>query len=71
MFAIDRIEGNLAVCENLDTGEIINLPTTKFPDSICEGELFEIENQEIVMVRPLEKEAHAKRISEKMKSLWI
>ena len=71
MFVIDRIEGDLVVCENLKTGEIKNFSLKAFPNNIFEGELFEIENEEIVVLSHCEMCTCKKRIRDKMNSLWI
>ncbi len=43
-FSIDRFEGNFAVCENLETGEIINIEKSLLPENIKEGSILKYEN---------------------------
>lgn len=38
-FVIDRFEGNFAICENLKTKEIINIPISKLSNNIKENDI--------------------------------
>ncbi len=38
-YSIDRFEGNYAVCENLKTKEIINIPILELPKDIKESDI--------------------------------
>ena len=42
VLSIDRFEGNIAVCE-LENGEMINISKEKFPYSIIEGDVINVE----------------------------
>ncbi len=42
VLSIDRFEGNLAVCE-LDNGEMVNVSRDKFPYSVSEGDIINVE----------------------------
>lgn len=43
-FAVDRIEDGVVVCENLDTGERIEVSSLEFPFSLYEGSILILEN---------------------------
>lgn len=66
---VDRIEGNLAVCENLETREIIQIEIQKLPKGIEEGTVIKFENNEYLIDEEEEKQRR-KRIEEKMNRLW-
>ena len=48
-FSVDRFEGNFAVCENLKTGEMINIPRVELPENIQEGSILKFENGKYVL----------------------
>lgn len=43
-FAIDRFEGKFAICENLKTKEIINIPSYKLPSHTKESDIITLRN---------------------------
>lgn len=43
-FAIDRFEENFAVCENLETNEIINIEKNLLPANCKKGDIIKFEN---------------------------
>ena len=43
-FSIDRFEENFAVCENLETGEFLNIPIYDLPQNAKEGSVIKFEN---------------------------
>lgn len=43
-FSVDRFEENFAVCENIKTGEITNIPIEVLPDNIEEGSILKFKN---------------------------
>ena len=43
-FSIDRFEGEFAVCENLKTGEMINIKKDLLPENAKEGSIIKYEN---------------------------
>lgn len=53
-YAIDRFENNLAILENLETKEIIEIDVKKLPSNICEGSILVEDNG--VYVRDLSTE---------------
>jgi len=63
-FTIDRFEGDVAVLENRDTGEMLNVNKKDIPQDAKEGTILklkiDIEEQKIV----------EDRIKNKMKNLW-
>ena len=68
-FTIDRFEGDYAICENRQTGEMVEIEKEKLPDGIKEGTIIKKEND--IYVEDLEEtENVAKRIKEKMDNLW-
>ncbi len=62
---IDRIEGNIAVCE-LETGNMLDIPLDKLPMGAKEGTKLE-ETDGVYTF--LDNSADRKRIQEKMKRL--
>lgn len=43
-YSIDRFEENFAICENLSTGEFINIEKNLLPSDIKEGTILKYEN---------------------------
>lgn len=66
---IDRIEENLAVCENLETREMIQIEIQKLPSGIKEGTVIKFEGNEYLIDKD-EENQRRKRIEEKMNRLW-
>lgn len=48
-FSIDRFEGNFAVCENLNTGEFVNIPKEELPGNCEEGSILKYENNKFIL----------------------
>ena len=48
-FSIDRFEGDFAICENKQTGEMLNIPKTELPSNISEGDIIKFENGKYVL----------------------
>lgn len=48
-FSIDRFEGNFAVCENRQTGEIINIPIENLPENAKPGSILKFENNKYIL----------------------
>lgn len=67
-YSVDRIEGNIAVLEELDTGNIIEVPTLKLPHFIEDGTVVRYENDEYVVDKS-EEEIRRNRIQEKLERL--
>ena len=66
-YAVDRIEGDYAVLEDLETGEIINIELTKLPN-VRETDVLVFENGEY-KIDESAKEERIKTIRDKMNSL--
>lgn len=67
-FAVDRIEKNIVICQNLKTEEIYEFNLDSMPDDIEEGAIIKYIHNKFM----LDKKAYNKRkkeIEEKMKKL--
>ena len=67
-FAVDRIEKNIVICQNLKTEEIYEFNLDSMPDDIEEGAIIKYIHNKFM----LDKRAYNKRkkeIEEKMKKL--
>lgn len=60
MYAIDRIEENIAICEHLKTKEIVEIPIYLLPPTITEGSIISMKNETYIH----EKEIETKRKEE-------
>lgn len=60
VFSVDRFESDFAVCENRETGEMINIEKTLLPENIKEGSIIKCENGKFV----LDNEATSKKQAE-------
>lgn len=56
MYAIDRIENDIVIAENLKTKEKIELKINEFPFELKEGTIFSIENNNIIKQEKTEQE---------------
>lgn len=65
--AIDRIEGDIAVCENRKTKEMRNISLSELPKGIREGSILKWQNGKYELDESRETE---KRIEQKMKDVW-
>ena len=69
-FIIDRIEGQIAVCENIETKEIVNISIHNLPEEARrDGACIYEENGEYREDKAFEEERR-QRIEEKRKLLW-
>ena len=66
---IDRFEGNLAVCENRETGEMMNIDISKLPENIEEGDVLKLENNKYQIDEEKRKEIED-RITNKLQDLF-
>lgn len=67
-YIIDRIEKNIVVCENQDTGKMEEYNIEQFPQDIKEGDCIElIENKFVIDVDETKK--RKEKIDELMKKL--
>lgn len=67
-FAIDRIEENIAVCQNLETKEMIEVTIDKLPKDIKDGTILLLEDNEYKLDLT-EEEIRRKRIQERFNRL--
>lgn len=68
-YTVDRFEGDIAVIENRDTGEMININKNDLPNDIQEGSILKINNGKYEI--DLEEEKNTEqRIKDKMNKLW-
>lgn len=49
IFSIDRFEGDFAVCENKQTGEMLSIHRTELPQNISEGDIIKFENGKYIL----------------------
>ena len=68
-FTIDRIEDNIAVLENRETKEIVNVDISKLPQNINEGEILNKINGKYILDKDKTEEV-SNRIKNKMNNLW-
>ena len=66
---VDRIENNIAICENRENGIIIKIDVSKLPDNIKNGSIIKYIDGNYRL--DLEEEKNIEeRIAEKMKNIW-
>ena len=67
VLVVDRIEGDIAVCENRKTGKMQNIYRSELPEDIQEGNILKWQNgkYEIDTSKGIEN-----RIEQKMKDVW-
>lgn len=68
-YTIDRFEGDLAVCEDRKTKEMINIKRKDLPEDSREGSILKLKNGKFELDLE-EEEKVEKRIKEKMDNLW-
>lgn len=69
VYTIDRFEGDLAVCEDRKTKEMINIKRKDLPEYSREGSILKLNNGKFELDLE-EEEKVEKRIKEKMDNLW-
>ena len=47
--SIDRFENKFAVCENKETGEILNIPICELPENVKEGSIIIFKNGKYIL----------------------
>ena len=67
-YALDRIEENIAILENIQTGEKIKVSIFKLPQNLHEGTILKEENNTYIIDNQ-EEEKRRKEIEEKFKKL--
>ena len=68
-FAIDRIEGNIAVCQNIENKEIVQIDVCNLPKEIKEGSVIFFDGKDYLLDEEEENKIR-KRIQDKMNKLW-
>ena len=66
---IDRFENDIAVCENRQTKEMINVKAEELPEGAREGNILIRKEGKFVLNQGKEQEI-SERIKEKMDNLW-
>lgn len=67
-FVIDRVENNIAVLENIENNEIINVDINELPKKAKEKDVIFYNGNEYILDN-FEKEERIRKIEEKMKKL--
>lgn len=67
-YVVDRIENNICVIQNLETGEIINIEKTLLPSDVKEKDVL-IKNNDEYELDSKEKEDRIELIRKKMEKL--
>lgn len=68
-YVIDRFEGDIAICENRDTKEILKINKKELPKNAKEGNIIRKIDSKFRIDENLEREI-SDRIREKMEDLW-
>lgn len=68
-YVIDRFEGDIAICENRDTKEILKINKKDLPKDVVEGTIIKQINSKFEKDIILQKEI-SNRIRAKMDDLW-
>ena len=66
---VDRIEGDIAVCENRSNGVMINIQLSKLPGNVREGSVIKYYDGKYRLDSDEQKNIED-RIKDKMDSLW-
>lgn len=69
ILVIDRFESNFAICENRETGEMVNIEKQKLPDNISEGDVLKIVDNEFIIDEQTKKEIE-ERIKRKVSNIF-
>lgn len=69
ILTIDRIEENIAVCEDRETRVMFNIDISKLPENVKEGDVIRYENNEFKLDTQAQEEIED-RIQEKTKNLF-
>jgi hypothetical protein len=67
-YAVDRIENNIAILENIEDKNIIEISLDLLPNGVKEKDILKLENENYVLDND-EKEERLRRIKEKMERL--
>lgn len=59
-YIVDRFEGNTAVCENSETGQISSFDITQLPSGVREGDVIEVTDGEFTVSNNETKDRRSK-----------
>lgn len=48
-YSVDRFEGEFAICENIQTGEMVNIKKSLLPENVKEGSIIKYENGNYIL----------------------
>lgn len=68
-YTIDRFEGDFAVCEDRETGEMVDFKREELPQNAKEGNILKYSNGKFELDIEKEQEV-SERIKQKMNDLW-
>lgn len=69
-YIIDRIENDIAICQNPESKEIIEVDIEELPQEAKEGSVIILEDAKYTIDKKEEMKIR-NRIEDKMKKLWI
>lgn len=69
ILVVDRIEEDIAVCENRDNKRIFNIRLSRLPEGTREGTVLKYSFRKFTIEEQLQKEIE-QRIEEKMNDIW-
>lgn len=69
LLVVDRFEGNLAICENRENKEMLNVEISKLPDGVKEGDVLRFKNNKYELDE-VERSNIENRINDKVKNLF-
>lgn len=69
ILVIDRFEDDIAVCENRNTGEMLNIEKSKLPEDVKEKDVIILKNNNYEISKE-EKEKIEDRIKNKVQNLF-
>lgn len=69
-YTIDRFEGDFAICENRQNGEMISIPKEELPEDCQEGTILRKNAANHFEKDEVEQQKIEKRVQEKMNQLW-
>lgn len=69
LLVVDRFEGDIAVCENRETQEMVNIKKSELPEGINEGDVISYNGEEYEIDEEAKKEIE-ERIKKKIKNIF-
>ncbi|MCL2368211.1 MAG: DUF3006 domain-containing protein [Oscillospiraceae bacterium] len=68
-YAVDRIEGDHAICECLETGAQITIDKKTLPPKVKEGDILRQSGEDFVLDEALQKQRH-KQLTDRLNRLF-